>query len=203
MIGDPFPVGRRLGRRVHQDILQEKRADHRTKTVAPRSRQSGWSQPGQPCWSRAATNIAASANGRAKIVWENFPNSPQLRSRRNMARLLYPSQGRAQRVESTTPRGFPDPFRGIPPSHFHHHIPRRRHRLAGNGQAISTARCPNRSSRISRPLRHCLGVGAGVPRSLMTGTRMRANYWSRPGRPPSTFARLCRLAWGDASECRP
>jgi hypothetical protein len=36
-------------------------------------------QPGHPFLSRAAMVIEARAKGRAKIVWENFTNSPQLR----------------------------------------------------------------------------------------------------------------------------
>src|SRR3954465_9907871 len=36
-------------------------------------------QPGQPSFSREATTMAATAKGRAKIVCENFTNSPHLR----------------------------------------------------------------------------------------------------------------------------
>src|SRR5258706_4887393 len=41
-------------------------------------------QPGHPRFSRAATAMEASANGRAKTVWLNFTNSAHFRIMRNI-----------------------------------------------------------------------------------------------------------------------
>src|SRR6266571_1256669 len=46
-------------------------AQVRAETIAPKISPTVFS-PGQPCSSRAATTIAARANGRAKTVWENL-----------------------------------------------------------------------------------------------------------------------------------
>src|SRR5712692_1270184 len=51
----------------------------RAQTIAARIKPNV-RQPGQPRWSRAATAIAATANGRAKRVCENLTNSAHLRS---------------------------------------------------------------------------------------------------------------------------
>src|SRR5436853_6231201 len=48
-------------------------------TMAARIRRKFF-QPGHPPLSLAATTMAATANGRAKTVWENFTNSAHLRT---------------------------------------------------------------------------------------------------------------------------
>src|SRR4051794_11019908 len=53
-------------------------AQVRALTMAPRIKPNV-DQPGQPSFSRDATTMAATAKGRAKIVWENLTNSPHLR----------------------------------------------------------------------------------------------------------------------------
>src|SRR5713101_7049535 len=54
-------------------------AQVRAQTIAARIKPNV-RQPGQPRWSRAATAIAAKANGKAKTVCENLTNSAHLRS---------------------------------------------------------------------------------------------------------------------------
>ena len=51
-------------------------AQVRAQTIATKIRRNVF-HPGQPRLSRAATTIAASANGRAKTVWESLTNSAQ------------------------------------------------------------------------------------------------------------------------------
>src|SRR5687767_13890909 len=48
-------------------------------------------QPGQPRVSRAATTIAARANGKAKTVCENFTKAPHLRISANIDPILPPA----------------------------------------------------------------------------------------------------------------
>src|ERR1035437_4648667 len=52
-------------------------AQVRAQTIAASTR-AKVRQPGQPRWSRAATAMAASANGKAKAVWENLTKEAHL-----------------------------------------------------------------------------------------------------------------------------
>ena len=54
-------------------------AQVRAATIAPRTSRNT-RQPGHPPRSRAATAIEASANGKAKTVWEKRTNSPHFRT---------------------------------------------------------------------------------------------------------------------------
>src|SRR5438445_7028630 len=60
-------------------------AQVRAQTIAARTRPNV-RQPGQPRRSRAATSMDASANGRAKTVWENLTNPAHLMNAENIER---------------------------------------------------------------------------------------------------------------------